>query len=732
MKFHPIIQPKIKVGPVNDHHEQEADKMADQVLEMPQSDHVIQRQDTGDEEEQIQMKPLGDTISPMIQKREEEETLQMKSQGGENVVSTSFSNQLNQKKGNGKALSDNTNQFMSNAFGSDFSKVNIHTGADAIQMNRSLGARAFTHGSDVFFNEGEYNPSSNTGKHLLAHELTHVVQQNGKTPIQKKDEAKPEEQGQESISPTVQKNIQKAPEPAKPKASKTVDVPFASIPENEKQSDPTGGTHGIQIERKGDDLYYHLPAPTNVTHLVPKPVVDTDKSKKQTIKSITWGGSLPYQTAFRVTYGEGVMPLPYTVNVHGKGSYSSLISMFLRAPSVLTVEPGGLERERERGVLTQSRPNKKKYETATRYHMKDSPFSLYLFSSRGIEVVEDATGKILWGPLSSDKLNDLSVTRDGKVKITWNDPVGVVSIRFNLNEQHFMPEALGALKVSAKRPELLRNIRALGVIVEEKGSRFTDVELDAAWGILQRWIGNDNVVKALKANGAKSFKLVKDVLSTGGVFNTEGQVTISGNIQRSAEEQRSVVIHELTHALFMAMGLRSHKRTGKPVPAHVTAEATELHEDSDLGLIDEGVVKRGRNRSKRTVAQWEETLSADKEFNTIWAALHMRYNIGDPEKTTDIRGMDVADESRYASSPRGDAVGHAFDNVNEFVASFVSSTLQYQSNMLATIKSSGSTSLALYYMRLWNRVNTKLLKLGTTNPYPALITSMKASSKSKP
>jgi hypothetical protein len=68
---------------------------------------------------------------------------------------------------------------MEGGFGADFSNVNIHTGSEAIQLSKELGAQAFTHGNDVYFNEGKYNPNSKEGKHLLAHELTHTVQQNG-------------------------------------------------------------------------------------------------------------------------------------------------------------------------------------------------------------------------------------------------------------------------------------------------------------------------------------------------------------------------------------------------------------------------------------------------------------------------------------------------------------------------------------------------------------------------
>ena len=65
--------------------------------------------------------------------------------------------------------------------GSDFSSVRIHTGQESDSLNRSLSARAFTTGSDIFFRSGEYNPGSTQGQQLLAHELTHVVQQGAAT-----------------------------------------------------------------------------------------------------------------------------------------------------------------------------------------------------------------------------------------------------------------------------------------------------------------------------------------------------------------------------------------------------------------------------------------------------------------------------------------------------------------------------------------------------------------------
>jgi len=82
-------------------------------------------------------------------------------------------------RGGGRALDGEVRGRMETAFGTDFSGVRVHTGATADQLNRQLAARAFTTGDDIFFRAGEYRPGSSGGRELLAHELTHVVQQQG-------------------------------------------------------------------------------------------------------------------------------------------------------------------------------------------------------------------------------------------------------------------------------------------------------------------------------------------------------------------------------------------------------------------------------------------------------------------------------------------------------------------------------------------------------------------------
>lgn len=84
---------------------------------------------------------------------------------------------INGARGGGQALDGGTQQQMGAAMGQDFSGVRVHTSNESHTLNQQLNAKAFTTGQDIFFKQGEYNPGSSGGQELLAHELTHVVQQ---------------------------------------------------------------------------------------------------------------------------------------------------------------------------------------------------------------------------------------------------------------------------------------------------------------------------------------------------------------------------------------------------------------------------------------------------------------------------------------------------------------------------------------------------------------------------
>ncbi|MCB0155966.1 MAG: DUF4157 domain-containing protein [Anaerolineae bacterium] len=86
-------------------------------------------------------------------------------------------NRINQARGGGQALDGQVAQQMGETLGYDFSGVRVHTSTEANDLSQNLQAKAFTTGQDIFFKEGTYNPGSSSGRELLAHELTHVVQQ---------------------------------------------------------------------------------------------------------------------------------------------------------------------------------------------------------------------------------------------------------------------------------------------------------------------------------------------------------------------------------------------------------------------------------------------------------------------------------------------------------------------------------------------------------------------------
>lgn len=95
---------------------------------------------------------------------------------------SNFEGQLKHTQGSGSPLPKKTKHEFEDSLGADLSNVRIHTNAASDQLNRSIQAKAFTHGNDIHFSTGEFNPTTSQGKHLLAHELTHTIQQTGGKP----------------------------------------------------------------------------------------------------------------------------------------------------------------------------------------------------------------------------------------------------------------------------------------------------------------------------------------------------------------------------------------------------------------------------------------------------------------------------------------------------------------------------------------------------------------------
>jgi Domain of unknown function (DUF4157)/Lysine-specific metallo-endopeptidase len=160
------IQCKLSIGAPDDPLEHEADTMTDTIMRMPEQNFIQRKCSQCEEEEKLQRKPLASFI-------------QRKESSAGATASDAITNQINSSKGSGSNMDSQTQSFMQSRFGADFSDIKIHTGTESTQLNRELNAKAFTVGNDIYFNGGQYNPNSDTGKHLLAHELTHTVQQLG-------------------------------------------------------------------------------------------------------------------------------------------------------------------------------------------------------------------------------------------------------------------------------------------------------------------------------------------------------------------------------------------------------------------------------------------------------------------------------------------------------------------------------------------------------------------------
>lgn len=159
------VQCKLTVGAVADPLEAEADAVADKVVSMPQRSFIQLKCSHCDEEKKAQRKPL----LSFIQKRE--------ASAGSTVATESVTNRIASSQGSGSMMDLATKSFMESRFDTDFSAVRIHTGQYAANLSSDLNAQAFTVGNNIYFNEGKYTPQSAAGKYILAHELTHTLQQ---------------------------------------------------------------------------------------------------------------------------------------------------------------------------------------------------------------------------------------------------------------------------------------------------------------------------------------------------------------------------------------------------------------------------------------------------------------------------------------------------------------------------------------------------------------------------
>lgn len=227
--FHSVntyqVQRKLTIGRADDEYEREADRVADQVVQRLSAPEVL-----AGSEPHVQTKPLAATITPFVQtkcahceqeekmqKKEEEEavqesplelqrkpifesnaeppddedTIQRKCaacereemlhrkevDASESPATPNIESRLKTSRGNGSPLPESTREQMETAFGADFSGIRVHNDSSAAHLCKDLKAQAFAYGSDIYFDSGKFDVHAREAKGLLAHELTHTIQQ---------------------------------------------------------------------------------------------------------------------------------------------------------------------------------------------------------------------------------------------------------------------------------------------------------------------------------------------------------------------------------------------------------------------------------------------------------------------------------------------------------------------------------------------------------------------------
>ncbi|HEX7031700.1 MAG TPA: DUF4157 domain-containing protein [Nitrososphaera sp.] len=175
------IQPKLKAGQPGDPYEQEADSIAEQVMRMIDTDPAAPMVNAAKKGEEIDRKCAACEENEEEEQEETTMTVGRKPSSAYNPEPDErVMNDIdNIRSSNGRSIDANTEGFMESRFGYDFSSVRIHTDEIAARSANSIHARAYTIGNHVIFGDGQYQPDTLEGRKLLAHELTHVIQQTG-------------------------------------------------------------------------------------------------------------------------------------------------------------------------------------------------------------------------------------------------------------------------------------------------------------------------------------------------------------------------------------------------------------------------------------------------------------------------------------------------------------------------------------------------------------------------
>lgn len=216
-----VIQPKLTVSTPGDAYEREADEMANHVMRMPvEPDPHRRPQPSRGPKQRIQRACSctdhgGQQCPECAKKKHQDGTVHRQAENaGQPLLTPDVESRIHRLRGGGQALSPAVRREFEPRFGEDFGSVRVHAGPEAAQVSREINARAFTIGRDVMFGAGEYAPETTKGQKLLAHELTHVVQQGGGSGTSKVAKMDRPERQKHAISPVDSDSVQRQPPPS--------------------------------------------------------------------------------------------------------------------------------------------------------------------------------------------------------------------------------------------------------------------------------------------------------------------------------------------------------------------------------------------------------------------------------------------------------------------------------------------------------------------------------------
>jgi 3D (Asp-Asp-Asp) domain-containing protein len=254
-----MLQTKLSIGASDDKYEQEADRVADEVMRMPEP--KIQRQveqEEDDDDGMLQMKAISNSITPL----QRSSTAPNQSAEVPDIVHDVL-------RSPGQPLDFNTRAFMKSRFGQSFGDVRVHTDAHAVESAEEMAARAYTVRKNIVFGAGQHAPETSSGRSLLAHELVHVLQQSYlesdkfSNNIQRKDNKKPKDNKKIEETPDIQ-------EPVANKQKTKWLYDYDSIQAAELQynlvkslglkvDEPVGKTEKIKGKEKNTWTFYYYP-----------------------------------------------------------------------------------------------------------------------------------------------------------------------------------------------------------------------------------------------------------------------------------------------------------------------------------------------------------------------------------------------------------------------------------------------------------------------------------------